>query len=114
MNQVAFYLGEPIYYDLAQLQKIEALLKTSHLQIEDADISATDRIHQFFEEAISRRGSDIHLELEKIQLKVRFRIDGYLQDSAPMPTSFHPLISSRIKLFSGMDIAVRRRPQDGH
>jgi len=35
------------------------------LQIEDADISATDRIHHLFEEAISRRGSDIHLEPEK-------------------------------------------------
>jgi type IV pilus assembly protein PilB len=114
MNQVAFHLGEPIYWYLAQQQQIEALLQTSHLQIEDADISATDRIHHLFEEAISRRGSDIHLEPEKNQMRVRFRIDGYLQDSAPMPMSFHPLIFSRIKLLAGMDIAVRRRPQDGH
>ena len=85
------------FWYLAQQQQIEALLETSHLQIEDADISATDRIHQFFEEAISRRGSDIHLELEKIQLKVRFRIDGYLQDTALTPISFHPLIFSHIK-----------------
>ena len=41
MNQVAFHLGEPIYWYLAQQQQIEALLETSHLQIEDADISAT-------------------------------------------------------------------------
>ena len=90
------------------------MLETSHLQIEDADISATDRIHHLFEEAIARRGSDIHLEPEKTQLRVRFRIDGYLQDAVPMPMSFHPLIFSRIKLLAGMDIAVRRRPQDGH
>jgi len=114
MNQVAFHLGEPIYWYLAQQEQIEALLETSHLQIEDADIFATDRIHHLFEEAVSRRGSDIHLEPEKNQLRVRFRIDGYLQDSAPMPMSFHPLIFSRIKLLAGMDIAVRRRPQDGH
>jgi len=82
MNQVAFHLGEPIYWYLAQQQQIEALLETSHLQIEDADISATDRIHHLFEEAIARRGSDIHLEPEKNQLRVRFRIDGYLQDAA--------------------------------
>ena len=49
MNQVAFHLGEPIYWYLAQQQQIEALLKTSHLQIEDTDISATDRIHQLYE-----------------------------------------------------------------
>jgi len=66
MNQVAFHLGEPVYWYLAQQQQIEALLETSHLQIEDADISATDRILHLFEEAISRRGSDIHLEPEKI------------------------------------------------
>ena len=65
MSQVAFHLGEPIYWYLAQQQQIEALLEASHLQIEDADISATDRIHQLFEEAFSLRGSDIHLEHEK-------------------------------------------------
>ena len=101
MNQVAFHLGEPIYWYLAQQQQIEALLETSHLQIEDADISATDRIHHLFEEAIARRGSDIHLEPEKIQLRVRFRIDGYLQYAAPMPMIFHQLIFSRIKLLAG-------------
>ena len=84
------------------------------MQIEDADISATDRIHHLFEEAISRRRSDIHLEPEKNQLRVRFRIDGYLQDSAPMPMSSHLLIFLRIKFMAGMDIAVRRRLQDGH
>ena len=65
MTEVAFHLGEPIYWYLAQQQQIEALLETSHLQIEDADISATNRIHLLFEEAIARRGSDIHLEPEK-------------------------------------------------
>ena len=66
MNQVAFHPGEPIYLQLAQQQQIEALLETSHLQIEDADISATDRIHHLFKETISQRGSYIHLEPEKI------------------------------------------------
>ena len=48
MNQVAFHLGELIYWYLAQQQQIEALLETSHLQIEDTDISATDRIRHLF------------------------------------------------------------------
>ena len=112
INQDAFHLGEPIYWYLAEQQQIEALLETSHLQIEDADISATNSIHLLFEEAIARRGSDIHLEPEKNQLGVRFRIDGYLQDAAPMPMSFHSFIFSRIKLLAGMDITFRRRTQD--
>ena len=114
MNQVAFHLGEPIYWYLAQQQQIEALLETSHLQIEDADISATDRIHHLFEEAIARRGSDFHLEPVKISSVSDSGCDGYLQDFAPIPMSFHPPIFLRIKLFPGMDFAVRRRPQDGH
>ena len=97
MNQVAFHLGELIFWYIAQQQQIEAPLETSHLQIEDADISATDRIHHLFEEAISRRGLDIHFEPAKIQLRVRLKIYGDLQDSALMPISSHSLIFSHIK-----------------
>ena len=53
MNQVAFHLVELIFWYIAQQQQIEAPLETSHLQIEDAEISPTDRIHHLFEEAIS-------------------------------------------------------------
>ena len=114
VNQVTFQLGAPVSWYLAQQQQIEALLETSKLPAADDDFSATGRIQQIFEEAISRRCSDIHLEPEKNKLRIRYRIDGYLQDAAAIPLSFHPLILSRLKLLAGMDIAVRRRPQDGH
>ena len=52
INQVAFHLGELIYWYLAQQQQIEALLEASHLQIEDADISATDRIFHLPEQGL--------------------------------------------------------------
>ena len=114
VNQVTFQLGAPVSWYLAQQQQIEALLETSKLPAADDDFSATGRIQQIFEEAISRRCSDIHLEPEKNKLRIRYRIDGYLQDAAAIPLSSHPLILSRLKLLAGMDIAVRRRPQDGH
>ncbi len=114
LNQAAFHLEETVLWHLARQQQIEDLLETSHLSAVKADISATGRIHQIFEEAISRRGSDIHLEPEKNQLRVRYRIDGYLQDAEPIPSALQPQIFSRIKLLAGMDIAVRRLPQDGH
>ena len=114
VNQVAFQLGAPVSWYLAQQQQIEALLETSKLPAADDDFSATGRIQQVFEKAISRRCSDIHLEPEKNKLRIRYRIDGYLQDAAAIPLSSHPLILSRLKLLAGMDIAVRRRPQDGH
>ena len=65
MIQVASHLSESIYWYLTQQQQIEALLETSHLQVEDADISTTDRINYLFEEAIAQRESDIHPEPEK-------------------------------------------------
>ena len=113
MNHVAFKLGEPIFWHLAQQEQIEALLETSQSSAVGGDFYATGRIQQIFEEAISRRFSDIHLEPKK-NLRIRYRIDGYLHDAASIPLSFHPLILSRLKLLAGMDIAVRRRPQDGN
>jgi type II secretory ATPase GspE/PulE/Tfp pilus assembly ATPase PilB-like protein len=79
----------------------------------DGDFSATGRIQQIFEETISRRCSDIHLEPEKI-LRIRYRIDRYLHHAASITLYFHPLILSSLKLLAGMDIAVRHPPQDGH
>ena len=66
MNHVAFQLDEPIFWYLVQQQQIELLLETSQLPATDADFSATGRIQQIYEEAISHRCSDIHLEPEKI------------------------------------------------
>ena len=57
--------------------------------------------------------SDIHSEPEK-KLRIRYRIDGYLHDAASIPLIFHPLILSRLKLLAGIDIAVRRRTQEGY
>ena len=114
MNMTSFHLDQPVNWYLAQQQQIEALLESYKLPSTETEISATGKIHQVFEEAISRRGSDIHLEPEKNQLRVRFRIDGYLQEVSSIPISLKPSIFSRIKLLAGMVIAIQRQPQDGH
>lgn len=64
-------------------------------------------------EAIRRRASDIHFEIYEKRYRVRFRIDGNLVEAASPPSSSGPAISSRIKIMSKMDIAEKRRPQDG-
>jgi len=64
-------------------------------------------------EAIKRRVSDIHFEIYEKKYRVRFRIDGTLVEAASPPQSSGPAISSRIKIMSKMDIAEKRRPQDG-
>ncbi len=63
--------------------------------------------------AISMRASDIHIEPQNRRVRVRFRVDGLLQEVMVVPKDIqHPLIS-RIKIMASLDIAERRIPQDG-
>lgn len=66
-------------------------------------------LHYAFEE----RASDIHLEPHRDGTAVRLRIDGVLHDIYKIPKKLHLPIISRIKMISGMNIAEKRRPQDG-
>ncbi len=65
-------------------------------------------------QALQDRASDIHIEATEARLRVRFRIDGILHDVTNLPLEVHPTIISRLKIMSSMNIAERRRPQDGH
>ncbi|MCC6151627.1 MAG: Flp pilus assembly complex ATPase component TadA [Planctomycetes bacterium] len=64
-------------------------------------------------EAARMRASDIHVEPQEHDLRVRFRIDGDLRAVAPPPKLLQSAIISRLKIISGLDIAERRLPQDG-
>jgi general secretion pathway protein E len=64
-------------------------------------------------EAARRRASDIHFEALESSLKVRYRIDGRLQEVTTPPKKLQAAITSRIKIMAEMNIAERRLPQDG-
>ncbi|MET0223350.1 MAG: GspE/PulE family protein, partial [Terrimicrobium sp.] len=65
-------------------------------------------------DAYNHRASDIHLEPLEKKFRVRFRIDGVLQEMASPPKKLHSAITSRLKIMSGsMSIAEKRIPQDG-
>lgn len=64
-------------------------------------------------EAMRRKASDIHLEPFEKTFRVRFRIDGMLMEIASPGVNSGPAITARIKIMSKMDIAEKRRPQDG-
>lgn len=57
--------------------------------------------------------SDIHIEPREQDIRVRFRIDGRLQDFQALPSGIHTALVSRLKIMANMDIAETRRPQDG-
>ncbi|MBI4340327.1 MAG: Flp pilus assembly complex ATPase component TadA [Chloroflexi bacterium] len=71
-------------------------------------------IDLLLQQATQDRASDIHVTPAEAHLRVRFRIDGLLHDVMTLPTKMHPLIISRLKIMAGLNIAERRRPQDGH
>ncbi len=63
--------------------------------------------------AVRSRASDIHIEPYERELRVRFRVDGVLQEQNAPPRSMYPGIVSRIKIMADLDIAEQRLPQDG-
>lgn len=63
--------------------------------------------------AVRVRASDIHIEPMQHQVRVRFRIDGLLQEIQNVPKDYQRALVSRIKITAGLDIAERRMPQDG-
>ena len=65
------------------------------------------------ERAVSARASDIHLHQSAAGLGVRGRVDGVLREMLLLPADVAAAVTSRIKVMSGLDISVRRRPQDG-
>jgi type IV pilus assembly protein PilB len=64
--------------------------------------------------AINERASDIHLEPQENAMRVRYRIDGVLQDVMHIPQQVQASVVSRIKILSNMDITEKRASQDGH
>src|SRR5919206_153358 len=77
------------------------------------DASVIQLVHRVIKEAVERGSSDIHFEPGDEDMRVRYRIDGVLQEAALIPGSAVPAVVSRVKILSDLDIAERRVPQDG-
>ncbi len=77
-----------------------------------AGAPAVRALDLIIDEAIKNRASDIHIEPEEDKLRVRYRIDGVLQDTVSLPLSAHAPLISRLKILAGMNIADHK-PQDG-
>jgi len=78
------------------------------------DRSIVGLVNSILSDAISQNASDVHLDPSQFNTKVRYRIDGIMYNSISIPKEIAESVISRIKVSAGMDIAERRRPQDGH
>ena len=70
-------------------------------------------VNRLIEQAVAARASDIHVEPEAADVRVRLRIDGVLRESETIATARHLALVSRVKILSGLDVVERRLPQDG-
>jgi type II secretory ATPase GspE/PulE/Tfp pilus assembly ATPase PilB-like protein/CheY-like chemotaxis protein len=75
--------------------------------------AASDALDRIVVDAMDQRASDIHLEPKEGELLVRYRVDGVLHDVTRISADLTPLLLSRLKVGAGLDIANRRKPQDG-
>ncbi len=96
--------------DLEQFEKnFEALRK-----INSASIQITEIIEVVLAGATKLRGSDVHIEPHEEGARLRYRIDGVLQEIGDIPSPVYRLLLARIKMLGNMKINVRDRAQDGH
>ena len=83
-------------------------------QVGDVDDAPVVRlVNAIMGEALHSRASDIHVEPQERDVRVRYRIDGLLREVTVVPKAIQGPLISRIKILSGMDISERRKPQDG-
>jgi type IV pilus assembly protein PilB len=83
-------------------------------QVGDVDDAPVVRlVNAIMGEALHSRASDIHIEPQQRDVRVRFRIDGLLREVTIVPKAIQGPLISRVKILSGMDISERRKPQDG-
>ena len=98
----------------SNVTNFEQLLQLGELTSPDANdqhiVKIVDWLLQY---AFDQRASDIHLEPRREQSNIRFRIDGVLHDVYELPTPVMAAVTSRIKILGRMDVAEKRRPQDG-
>lgn len=82
--------------------------------IKSADAPVVRLVERILTGGVDSRASDIHLEPQQPDMKVRYRIDGLLQEALEVPSSAELQVISHIKILADMDISEKRLPQDGH
>jgi general secretion pathway protein E len=97
--------------DIGNLERYVRLKRVE--EIEATDSHVVNAVEYLFHYAFDQRASDVHIEPHRDQSVVRMRIDGVLHAVNSLPKIVHPAVVSRIKMLARLDIAEKRRPQDG-
>jgi type IV pilus assembly protein PilB len=90
-----------------------SLAAVSDMQASAEDAPVIKLVYSILAQAVGEGASDVHLEPEDGELRVRFRVDGVLKEAAHIPKRMIGAVISRLKIMSELDIAEKRVPQDG-
>ena len=117
------FYGEKIESVEDLLKEVEAMTVSTKEEETSTDLAALEEmarqlpivklVNLVLIQAIKDRASDIHFEPFEDQFKIRYRVDGILYEMLPPPKHFAIPVTTRIKVMAQMDIAERRKPQDG-
>ena len=117
MRLIASYAYEEIASNLEREGRVDALFQegedSRYLRELAEEAPVIELVNNILSQAVDANASDVHVEPQESQFRVRFRIDGVLRDQLSQPLERFAAVASRIKLVSGLDIAERRLPQDG-
>jgi type IV pilus assembly protein PilB len=126
-DQLSFLLGCEVTVALAAPGALQAALRRYYgtkqesnvaqaMGAEEADTADAPIVRlatRLFKEALEQRASDIHIEPKGSVLRIRLRVDGVLRTVAEHPPHLAAPLISRLKIMGSMDIAEKRKPQDG-
>ncbi|MFC1937479.1 GspE/PulE family protein [Chloroflexota bacterium] len=116
MIDLNYKVGEEIEQQLSQIPTRYQTVRLEQSRVSAEAIAQAPvvrAIDLLIKQAVRDRASDIHVEPQEDKLRVRYRIDGILSEIMSLPLSVHPPLLSRLKIMAGLNIAERRRPQDG-
>ncbi len=99
--------------DVELVEEEEEVYSTMQLQAQVEEAPVVRLINGFLTDAVRRGASDIHIEPYEKELRVRYRIDGILQEIMKPPIRMRAALISRVKILADLNIAERRVPQDG-
>ncbi|MDY0341304.1 MAG: ATPase, T2SS/T4P/T4SS family [Coriobacteriia bacterium] len=99
--------------DLGGGDDLKEILLEDMTEITD-DAPVVKLVNYIINKAVADRASDIHIEPQEKDLRVRYRVDGVLHELMRSPKSTQQAMISRFKIMADMDIAETRKPQDGH
>lgn len=110
------------YYGSAENQAVADMFNQGR-ELEEEEEEAVDEsienapivilVRRIIEQGVHKRASDIHIEPMETKIRVRYRVDGVMQEVGAYQVSMLAAIITRIKIVGGMDISEKRKPQDG-